>query len=145
MLLLGFLFSLRARCTECLVCCACAAYKEARGKSHSTSYYIFTLKKCSGVSFSPQRDSSPPNMYLLYCCSGVWIDNSSPDKEGDSSFFILLRGSQPLLSSCRCPLYRISCMSVPVVVSTSPLQLAPCVTLWDWIMVQCWELFSAQT
>lgn len=42
MLLLSIPFSLHTRCAEFPVCCACVAYKEARGKSHSTSYYVYT-------------------------------------------------------------------------------------------------------
>lgn len=93
-LMSSILFSLHSRCTEFLVCCACVAYKEARGKSHSTSY-IFTLKRCSGRAF-PHKGTHLLQTFT-HCIVTQVLGSTTPvvAQKETPLYFILLRSSQP--------------------------------------------------
>lgn len=133
--MLSILFSLHSRWVEFLVCCACVAYKEARGKSHST-YYIFILKRCSGWAFPHKGTHLLQTFTVLIVLLLRCLDQQHQSWHKRRLLFISFFWGVPslLLSTCLCHPYKISCMSVPVVVSrTSPLQLH-LVSLWAWAM-----------
>lgn len=118
MLLLCFLFSLH---TECLVCCAYAAYKEAGGSRAAP--LIISSHWRGAVGWASPHKGTCLLQTFTYCIVAQVLKSiiAAVTKKRRHSFFILLRSSQPLLSSCCCPLLS-SCMSVLVVISTSPLQ-----------------------
>lgn len=130
--MLSILFSLHSRCTEFLVCCACVAYKEARGKSHSASY-IFTLKRCSGRAF-PHKGTHLLQTFT-HCIVTQVLGSTTPvvAQKETPLYFILLRSSQPSAIHLSLP-YIQNLMHVGpcCCITYISFAVAPCLTLWAW-------------